>query len=65
VSLSSVDGKIMEQILLEAVLRLPCPTKLGAFCDGLMVSVYKGRATNVICPDICKALDGPTSHSFF
>ncbi|KAK4814684.1 hypothetical protein QYF61_025510 [Mycteria americana] len=53
VSLASVPGKIMEQILLETMLK----HIENEVIDGVTALVDKGRATDVIYLDLCKAFD--------
>lgn len=80
VSLISVPGTFMKQILLEGLLwhmedrdmiwdgqhsltkDKSCLTNLVGFHDGVIVSLDKGRATDVICLEFCKAFDNPLQH---
>ncbi|GAB0209007.1 mitochondrial enolase superfamily member 1 [Grus japonensis] len=50
VSLTSVPGKIMEQMLLETMLRHMENKEVTVLVD-------KGRAADIICLDLCKAFD--------
>ncbi|GAB0190198.1 mitochondrial enolase superfamily member 1 [Grus japonensis] len=55
VSLTSMPGKIMEQTLLETMLR-HMENKEHPY-DGVTASVDKGRATDITYLDLCKAFD--------
>jgi len=75
VSLSSVPGKVIEQMVPEPMQRpmedrevirdsqhgltkgKSCLTNLVAFYDGVITSVYKARAMEVIYPNFCKTFD--------
>ena len=72
VSLTSISQKIMEQILLESMLRHTGDEQVirdsqhssVAFYDGVMDSVDRRRAVDVIYLDFCKAFDVISNHIF-